>query len=88
MRHGAHHGLHTQRHRHLASRVGRRSAYLAVRICRTTSDCYVFTSLDEVRRTTEDWLHCYNPEHPHRSLGGLPPVPYAMAQSPQTATSE
>jgi putative transposase len=51
-------------------------------------DCYVFTSLHEVRRMTEDWRHRYNHERPHRALGGLPPVPYAMAQSPQTSTSE
>jgi putative transposase len=51
-------------------------------------DCYVFTSLNEVRRMTEDWRHRYNHERPHRALGGLPPVPYAMAQSPQTSTSE
>src|SRR5579875_621382 len=51
-------------------------------------DCYLFTSLNEVRRMTEDWRHRYNHERPHRALGGLPPVPYAMAQSPQTSTSE
>jgi putative transposase len=51
-------------------------------------DCYVFSSLNEVRRMTEDWRHRYNHERPHRALGGLPPVPYAMAQSPQTSTSE
>lgn len=51
-------------------------------------DCYVFTSLNEVRRMTEDWRHRYNHERPHRALGGLSPVPYAMAQSSQTSTSE
>jgi putative transposase len=51
-------------------------------------DCYVFTSLNEVRRMTEDWRHRYNHKRPHRALGGLPPVPYAMAQSSQTSTSE
>ena len=51
-------------------------------------DCYVFTSLNEVRRMTEDWRHRYNHQRPHRALGGFPPVPYAMAQSPQTSTSE
>jgi len=49
-------------------------------------DRYVFTSLNEVRRMTEDWRHRYNHHRPHRSLGGLPPVRYAMSQSPTTST--
>ncbi|MGH8445177.1 MAG: integrase core domain-containing protein [Solimonas sp.] len=49
---------------------------------------YVFTSLAEVRRMTEDWRHRYNHHRPHRSLGGLPPVRFAMAQSTATSTSE
>ncbi len=48
---------------------------------------YVFTSLAEVRRMTEDWRHRYNHHRPHSALGGLPPVRYAMAQSPTTSTS-
>jgi len=51
-------------------------------------DCYVFTSLNEVRRMTEDWRHRYNHQRPHRALGGLLPAPYAIAQSPETPTSE
>lgn len=39
-------------------------------------DCYVFTSLQEVRRMTEDWRHRYNHERPHESLGSLAPVQY------------
>ena len=35
-------------------------------------DCYVFTSLNEVRRMTEDWWHRYNHQRPHRALGGAP----------------
>lgn len=50
-------------------------------------DCYVFTSLSEVRRMTEDWRRRYNHPRPHRALGGLPPVPYAMAESSRTSTS-
>jgi putative transposase len=47
---------------------------------------YVFTSLAEVRRMTEDWRHRYNHHRPHSALGGLPPVRYAMAQSHSTST--
>ena len=44
-------------------------------------DRYVFTTLHEVRRMTEDWRHRYNHQRPHRALGGLSPVRYAMASS-------
>ncbi|MBB3225413.1 putative transposase [Luteibacter sp. Sphag1AF] len=44
-------------------------------------DRYVFTTLAEVRRMTEDWQHRYNHDRPHRPLGGLSPVRYAMASS-------
>jgi putative transposase len=50
-------------------------------------DRYVFTSLPEVRRMTEDWRHRYNHQRPHRSLTGLSPVAFARAQSPSTSTS-
>jgi putative transposase len=50
-------------------------------------DRYVFTSLSEVRRMTEDWRHRYNHHRPHRSLAGLSPVAFARAQSPSTSTS-
>lgn len=50
-------------------------------------DRYVFTSLDEVRRMTEDWRHRYNHHRPHKSLAGLSPVAFARAQSPSTSTS-
>lgn len=42
-------------------------------------DRYVFTALDEVRRMAEDWRHRYNHDRPHRSLGWLSPIRYAMA---------
>ena len=51
-------------------------------------DRYVFTSLGEVRRMTEDWRHRYNHHRPHRSLGGLSPIRYAMAQSSTSSTFE
>jgi putative transposase len=51
-------------------------------------DRYVFTTLDEVRRMAEDWRHRYNHDRPHRSLGGLSPVRYAMASSTPISTSE
>lgn len=51
-------------------------------------DRYVFTNLNEVRRMAEDWRHRYNHDRPHRSLGGLSPIHYAMALSTPTSTSE
>ncbi|SBV36169.1 conserved hypothetical protein [uncultured Stenotrophomonas sp.] len=50
-------------------------------------DRFVFTSLDEVRRMTEDWRHHYNHHRPHRSLAGLTPATFARAQSSSTSTS-
>lgn len=49
-------------------------------------DRYVFTSLDEVRRMTEDWRQRYNHDRPHSSLEGLSPIRYAMAKSPTSST--
>lgn len=45
-------------------------------------DCYVFESLLEVRQLIEDWMHRYNHERPHESLGRIPPVAYRMQQYP------
>lgn len=50
-------------------------------------DRYVFNSMPEVRRMTEDRRHRYNHHRPHRSLTGLSPVAFARAQSPSTSTS-
>lgn len=51
-------------------------------------DRYVFNNLPEVRRMAEDWRYRYNHRRPHRALGGLPPVRYAMAKSHSTSTFE
>ena len=45
-------------------------------------DCYVFDSLDQVRAMTLDWMHRYNHQRPHESLGRIPPVPFRMKQFP------
>lgn len=51
------------------------------RTCRTeVLDCYVFAALQEVRDMTADWLHRYNHQRPHESLGRIPPVEYRMKQ--------
>jgi putative transposase len=36
-----------------------------------------FSTLDDARRTIEDWRRDYNEERPHSALGGLPPREYA-----------
>lgn len=44
-------------------------------------DMYVFNTLNEVRRITDNWLMEYNEERPHESLGNLTPMEYAQAKS-------
>ncbi|HEY4304415.1 MAG TPA: transposase, partial [Gemmatimonadaceae bacterium] len=39
-------------------------------------DAYIFASVTEVRELTADWLHRYNTQRPHRSLGHVPPRTY------------
>ena len=44
-------------------------------------NCYVFETLGEVRRMTEDWQQRYNEERRHESLGNLTPHQYLIAKS-------
>ncbi len=50
-------------------------------------DRYVFNTLPEVRRMTEDWRHRYNHRRQHRSLGNVPPARYTVAKSPSSSIS-
>lgn len=44
-------------------------------------DAYVFSSLEEVRVATEEWLKDYNTERPHDSLGRVPPLTFLPRQT-------
>jgi len=44
-------------------------------------DAYWFSSLQEVRAITEDWLNDYNTIRPHAALDGLPPHQYMMSNA-------
>ena len=41
-------------------------------------DSYLFSTLEEVRRLTQEWMLTYNAERPHRSLGRLSPHDYRV----------
>lgn len=40
-------------------------------------DAYLFSSIEEVREITEQWLEEYNAVRPHAALGDVPPYQYA-----------
>jgi len=39
-------------------------------------DCYVFSTLREVRDYVEEWMHDYNHYRPHEALGDLTPIQF------------
>jgi putative transposase len=41
-------------------------------------DAYLFSSLQEVRDITAEWIEEYNAIRPHEALGGLPPYQYLV----------
>ena len=52
-------------------------------------DAYVFDSLEQVRDITESWLHEYNEERPHDSLGRVPPLMFLpRPQLPRESSSK
>ncbi len=46
-------------------------------IRRELLNVYVFTTLNEVRDSCDEWRMDYNAERPHKSLGYLPPLLFA-----------
>jgi len=52
-------------------------------------DAYVFESLRQVRQITRDWIHEYNEERPHDSLGKIPPSMFRrQTETARNSTSE
>jgi putative transposase len=39
-------------------------------------DCYVFSSLKEVRDHVEEWIYDYNHHRPHEALNDLTPIQF------------
>lgn len=44
-------------------------------------DAYLFDTIDEVRKVSEDFMKDYNHHRPHESLGGLSPMQYKNLNS-------
>ncbi len=52
-------------------------------------DAYVFESLRQVRQITRDWIHEYNEERPHDSLGKIPPAMFRrQTETARNSTSK
>jgi putative transposase len=52
-------------------------------------DAYVFESMRQVRQITRDWIHEYNEERPHDSLGKIPPAMFRrQTEIARNSTSE
>ena len=52
-------------------------------------DAYVFESLRQVRQITRNWIHEYNEERPHDSLGKIPPAMFRRrVEKARNSTSE
>jgi putative transposase len=49
-------------------------------------DMYLFDSLEDVRRITEEWIRKYNHERPHDSLEKMTPIEYMADKSPENCT--
>lgn len=43
---------------------------------------YLFETIDHVQQLSNEWLHSYNHERPHDSLGRVPPLTYMPRQQP------
>jgi putative transposase len=48
-------------------------------------DMNFFSSLEEVKQITANWMHEYNEERPHESLAGLPPAQFAKDRAKHLA---
>ena len=51
-------------------------------------DAYLFDSLDQVRRLTEEWMTVYNEKRPHDALGKIPPSVFPRATEAESSTLE
>jgi putative transposase len=49
-------------------------------------NAYVFASVTEVQRLTDEWLRDYNEQRPHDALGRVPPATF-LARPPSPPES-